>query len=389
MPRASLTESYRTGQQVDQFASLTLKTGEFARLLIPGNRDDVWYEWVHAFRAPYFDDETGKPAMEQKKRKDGSVYKEVYATSFVGGQICLGDPSVIEGSGNGLDPARCPACASAAKGTRGMAPDRRWAVPVIRYKCVSRGSTELQTPPTAEILVWSMTQKQFNSLLDVRPEIRNLFDLPPDQDFEWRIADVVVWCEDENFKRHLFKSPLRPAYGKNAPQGGKVAELVRDLWGTVANRPTDAQLRAACGREPDREFMTTDVETVEAAWRKVDRYEAGDQVVDPIGSGPVSGNDAKSLDEDLTGLLEDHPGGLAEFAAKPAAVDDPFAEDAAPAPAAASVDDPFAEAPAQAATGQPGAQQDAADPFGDPVPAAAGASPKATQSFEDLMKIED
>lgn len=386
MPRASLTENFRTGPQLDQFAGLTLKTGEYARLLIPVNKDEVWYEWVHAFRAPFFDEDSGKPAMEDKKRKDGVVYKQVYATTFVGGQICLGDPSVIEGSGNGLDPARCPACASAARGTRGMAPDRRWAVPVIRYKCVSRGSTELQTPPTAEILVWSMTQRQFNALLDVRPEIRNLFDLPPDQDFEWRIADVVVWCEDENFKRFLFKSPLRPAYGKNAPQGAKVAELVRDLWGTVANRPTEDQLRAACGKAPDREFMTTDVETVELAWRKVDRFEGGAPAVDPIGNGPVSGAGDKPLDQQLDDLLgddplADHPGGLEEFASRE--------DEAAPA-SAFDTGDIFGESdPAAGGTREPVPAAAEADPLAEdmPVPAGAAASNGSgkVQSFTDIL----
>ena len=382
MPRASLDEKFRTGQQVDAFASLVLKTGEYARLLIPGNKDDVWYEWVHVFRAPYFDEDTGRPAMEDKKRKDGSVYKQVYGTTFVGGQICLGDPSVIEGSGNGLDPARCPACASAARGTRGMAPDRRWAVPVIRYKCTSRGSTELQTPPTAEILVWSLTQKQFNALLDVRPEIRNLFDLPAGHDFEWRIADVVVFCEDENFKRFLFKSPLRPAYGKNAPQGAKVGELVKDLWGTVANRPTDEQLRAACGRAPDREFMATDVETVEMAWRKVDRFESG-APADPADSGPLSGNGDKPLDEQLDDLLADdplaeHPGGLEEFAPRESPAD------------ALDTDDIFGESsPAVPATQESAPSSPPADPLAEdaPVPAGVAASNGSgqVQSFTDIL----
>jgi hypothetical protein len=378
MPRASLDENFRTGQQVDQFASLTLKTGEYARLLIPGSKDDAWYEWVHAFRAPYFDEDTGRPVMEDKKRKDGTVYKQVYATTFVGGQICLGDPSVIEGSGNGLDPARCPACASAAKGTRDMAPDRRWAVPVIRYKCVSRGSIELQTPPTAEILVWSMTQRQFNALLDVRPEIRNLFDLPPDQDFEWRIADVVVWCEDENFKRNLFKAPLRPAYGKNAPQGAKVAELVKELWGTVANRPTVAQLRAACGREPDRDFMTTDVETVETAWRRVERFESGVPAVVPAGNGPLSGGVDAPLEKQLDDLLGENPGddplaGLSEFAPK---------QDASASSSAAEADDIFGDAPAsQSASPVPAA----GPPAGDAALVPAGTAAGKVQSFDDIL----
>jgi hypothetical protein len=377
MPRASLDEGFRTGGQADQFPSLTLVTGEYARLLIPGNRDEVWYEWVHAFRAPYFN-EDGSPVMEDKKRKDGSVYKQVYATTFVGGQICLGDPSVIEGSGNGLDPVRCPACASAVKGTRGMSPDRRWAVPVIRYKCTSRGSTELQVPPMAEILVWSMTQRQYNNLLDVRPEIQNLLDLPPGAAFEWRAADVVVWCEDDNFKRHLFKSPLRPAH-----RDPKVAELVKALWGTKSNRPTEAHLRVACGKEPDRDFMTTDVDTVEAAWAKLERFENGIPVPDPISDSALSsGQPGQDLDKSLDDLLADHPGGLDEFA--------PQGSKAAPDQA---VDDDLFGEPAAppAATREPAPAEQAADPFAE-EPAMAGAPAAASngggrpaQSFDEIL----
>ncbi len=377
MPRASLTESFRTGGQADQFAALELKTGEYARLLIPVNKDEVWYEWVHAFRAPYFD-EKGAPAMEDKKRKDGSVYKQVYALTFVGGQICLGDSSVIEGSGNGLDPVRCPACASAQRGTRGMAPDRRWAVPVIRYKCVSRGSTELQTPPTAEILVWSMTQRQFNSLLDVRPHIRNLLDLAPDADFEWRAADVVVWCEDDNFKRLVFQPPLRPAY-----RDSKVAELVKELWGTKANRPAEDQLRAACGKAPDRDFMTTDVETVEMAWRKIDRYENGVQVTDPVGDGPLSGGPDKPLEDQLNDLLADdplaeHPGGLDEFAPRDSGQDDVPADDIF------GDSSPAAE-PARVLAAAPSADPFAGDDTPAPAPARSSNGSGQVQSFADIL----
>jgi hypothetical protein len=380
MPRASLTEDYRTSDRVDLFAALTLVTGEYARLLIPGKRDDVWYEWVHTFRGPRFED-NGRPAMEQKKRKDGTVYKEVYATDYVGGQICLGDPSIIESAGNGLDPVHCPACASAEKGTRGMAPDRRWAVPVIRYKCTSKGSTELQDPPMAEILVWSMTQRQYNMLLDVRPHIRNLLDLPADQEFEWQAADVVVWCEDDNFKRMVFQPPLRPAY-RNAD----VAALVKRLWGNKANRPTEEQLRAACGKAPDRDFMATDVATVEAGWKKIDRFENGLPPVDPISDTQVAGGqDLGQQLDDLLGdddPLADHPGGLEEFGSKPAAPvdDDIFGESD---PAVGAVREP---APVPAAD-DPLADPLAEDTAPAPVPAAAAASNGngKVQSFTDIL----
>jgi hypothetical protein len=400
MPRAALDETLKSAGQVDQFEALKLQTGEWARLLIVDD-DNAWWEWVHALRAPVLDD-SEMPIIIDKPRKDGSTYPD-YSMRFVGQRICLGDPAVVEDKG--MDPERCPACASAARGVKGMSPERRFAVPVIRYKTrdnskKSGGPVDLITPPQAEILVWKLSQRMFNMLMDCKGEIRELLEIPDGQKFNLRAADIVVYCEDGGFQRVVFKAPKRPAYRADAA----VAALVKALWGEVDNRPTDAQLKAACGRGSttgeDREYMVIDVETTEHAWRQAERYGKDGTRRADTGEAPVSGGDGRPLEQQLDDLLGDdplagHPGGMAEFAPRAEAVRaaDPLAQDADDRAAAASAaDDIFGEAdPAVGTTREPArAAAPVADPLADDLgpaaaPAAASNGSGKVQSFDDIL----
>lgn len=375
MPRAQLTETLKSAGTVDQFESLKLTTGEWARLLIVDD-ENAWWEWVHGMRAPVLDD-TDMPVIIDKQRKDGSTYPD-YSMRFVGQRICMGDPAVVEDKG--LDPDRCPACAAAARGVKGMSPERRFAVPVIRYKTRDNsrrggGSVDLINPPQAEILVWKLSQRMFNMLMDCKGEIRELLEIRPGQEFHLRAADIVVQCEDGGFQRVVFKAPKRPAYR----QDQAVNELVRALWANEDNRPTEAQLKAACGRSGDIEYMAVDVEAVERAWRSAERVgKDGARRPDAEGDGPVSGG--KPLEGQLDDLLADHPGGLAEFAPR---------ENGAASPAAADIgDDLFGEVdPAVGAAREPA--RPAPDPLAEePVAAATasnGSGKPSVQSFADIL----
>jgi hypothetical protein len=374
MPRAAISETFKTADGVDQYDYLKLDTGEWARLLVIDD-ENAWWEWVHSMRAPVIDDED-MPVMVNKTRRDGSSAGLDYSMGFVGQRICLGDPSVVEDKG--LDVARCPACESAGHGTKGMAPERRFAVPVIRYKCKKRNSTDLQSTPGGDILVWKLGQRLYNQLIDNKKAIRELLEIPEEQKtFPLRSADIVIECEDGNFNRLAFKPPMRPAY-----RDPKVFEWVKELKADKDIWPTDAQLKAACGRDGDRDHMVMDVQSVEDRWRKAERAgKDGVRRPDPTGNGPVSNGQApQDVDASLTDLLADHPGGLDEFApaasAGPAVSDDPFAEEAA--------------APAVAAPAASAAPAPSADPFAeDAQPAlAAAAAPAASgrvQSFVDIL----
>jgi hypothetical protein len=373
MPRDVISDKLVSSDRVELFDALKMETGEWARLCVPAD-ENIWWEYVHSMRAPVLDDED-MPVIEDKKRRDGSSAGQGYFMGFVGQRICLGDPAILEDKK--LDPARCPACASAARGTAGMTPDRRFAVPVVRYQCKKRNNTDLPATPGGSVLVWKMNQKMYNELVkDNKKAIRELLEIPEGKEFPLRVADIAVFCENGDFSRIVFKPPMRPAWGKDPRYAAWIKELKADegLW------PTDAQLKAACGRDGDREYMALDVASVEDRWRKAERAgKDGARRPGPAGDGPVSGGQsAADLDKSLDALLTDHPGGLDEFASREAeapVADDPFAEDSAPAAAGAAAGqpaDPWAEDSAPEAT--PAAA----------APAASGGAPRA-QAFEDIL----
>jgi hypothetical protein len=393
MPRAQLTDTYVSGDAVDQFDYLKLEnTGDMARVLIPEN--EGYWEYVHTMRAPVIGDDD-LPVIIVKTRKDKSTYPD-YNMGFVGQRICYGDHLVIEDKG--MDPDRCPACSSAKRGYKDMAPERRFAIPVIKYATTRRTSTELQDPPGATILVWKLGQKLYNTLMkDARQEIRNLMEIPADQEVPLRAADIVLLCEDGGFQRIAFKAPMRPAYRSNP----ELSALIRKLWANEANRPTDEQLKAACGRAggpADRGYMVIDVERVEERWDKAERAgkDSSKWAELPATNGHVAGA-TPDLEKDLTDLLEDHPGGLEEFAPKTATttIDDPFgdgpAQPAASAPAATVAEDPFGDPVAPVVAAPAPAAPAEVDPFAEhaaavAAPAAAAAPvPVGVASFDDII----
>jgi hypothetical protein len=387
MPRASLgAGEYRDDVQVERFDSVQLDKGEVARYWLPfpdpgADSDDVgWMEWVHTIRGPIFD-EAGAPLMGQKETKNG--FKDVYKTDFIGRRICLGSQEAFAENG-GLDPERCPACAAVremlAEGITDaldMKPQRRFAYPVISYEMASKkdDSARLRTPPNAKILVFSMSQWTYNKLDGLRGKIAELLEKPADE-VDLHMVDIAAMCEN-TFKVPTSLWPVRRAWSQPTDLGKAVKSCVQALWGNLENRPTDAQLRAACGREPDLEWMAKDMEDAADRWRR-----ARDWGKHPAGRGPVSGG--ASAQEQLDSLLASdappdddplagHPGGLAEFA--------PAGQQAR----VAEAEDLFAAAePAQAAV------PDDADLVGQPAASPAPAASKgAVSAFAAILDGAD
>jgi hypothetical protein len=400
MASVPIDESQLSDDSQDLFDKLKLDTNEYARLTLP--TDQAECQWVHNMRAPDFDHDV--PVKEVKKRRGGGTYDD-YATVFVGQRICLGDPEVV--SKAGLDPDGCPACRSAKDGTKDMAPERRYAVPVIRYETKSKGSVELRPQVGAKMYVWALTWRMWDQLIKVRSQIRELYGWPSDKPVQMKHADIVLFCEDGGWQRVRIEMPRRPAWAAKDETGKQARDLVTALWADEAGRPTEAQLRAACGRAGDREWMVIDVEDVEAAWRKVRAHENGERP--PAPGADRGGSLAEGLDEldadVLLGTGEPGPGGTEEFAPKTAAApanagaadgddspeaastaadgdDSPFGDDLPEAvTAAAEVDDPFSDdTPADAAPAAPAAARQPA------AVAANGAAPAAEgESFDSIM----
>jgi hypothetical protein len=349
-------------------------SGEVARFMIAAHENKhLNMEWVHTMRAPVM--EHGIPVMVDKKRKDGTVYGQDYSTRFVGKRLCLGDPDVLEDKG--MDPSNCPACAAAKRGVRDMRPERRYTTAIIRYATRSKKEDTLRVPPSADILVWELTQKQFGLLSAWKRQVRDLLEIPEGQEFGLNVADVVLVCEDSDWQRVRWDAAKRPAWKSNAA----VRQLVQDLWREEANRPTQEQLRLACGKDNGRDYMEEDVEEAESAWAAAERAGATG-TADPTGGDPLSGG-TEDLDAGLDSLLSDGPAASAA-----AGVEDPFAdtsgglgefvpkEETSAAAAPAEAADPLADAP----TAEPAAPADS-KPASAPSPAAAPPSEPADDLF--------
>lgn len=383
MPRTAFTTgAHRDDSLVDRFEQLKLETGEHARIWVP-REDWAWMELVHSIRAPVFD-EAGKPVMTVKKGRPA------YETDFIGRPICLGDPDVIKAAE--LDPGACPVCAGVKRmldagltDARDLLAGWRYALPVVSYDLGSKKSADgkLRNPPNARVLVWAMSPWTYRKLDDTRGRTADLLMVQGGQDaVKLQMSDLMVHCENGGFQKLDQVWPMRAAWSYDSDAGRKVKEVLAELWGAVENRPTDDQLRAACGREPNKDWMHRDIEDAEYRW---DKAVNGDKT--PVGSGASSGG--RSLAEATDALLAagppadddlmaDHPGGLDEFAspkrkAELAAAGGSLFDDAPPAPVPAP-----ASVPADDGL------------FGDtPAAAANGHGQRATQSFTDLIEAAE
>jgi hypothetical protein len=393
VPRGSLTDDFVSNAEVPPYDKLKLDEHEKARLAIP-DKDLVWVEWVHTMRAPVLD-EAGEPIPTNTPGKGGKT-RAGWATDFVGAFKCYGRDEELRK--NRIDPDRCPGCAAAARGVRDMEPERRFALPVIRYDTVNKGTTQLRAPAGAKILIWTLTQKMYDKLMDQRAAIRDLLEIPEGTEVTLKEADIVVECESKDFQRLVYQAPMRPAW-----RDARVSTVIRELWGNVANRPTDDQLLHAVVKPKERRWAEADVEDHEARWAAADRARGiGVTPGTATAGGPVTCD--QSADTGLDELLAETPGQPAgdPFADAPAAAappppgppaDDPFAgtavAEAAPDPGPGGLGQFAPAEPATAAASSPAAE---ADPFADtpsaaapangtsaavPAPAAAGADPFA------------
>jgi hypothetical protein len=353
MPRTNFSDDQASGT-LEQFPKLKLAANERVRILVP---EGPWSEWTHELKAPKI--ENGVARMETKNRRDGTSYQD-YAMEFIGRPICLGNWDVLESKG--VDPANCPACAASVQSGAVPAPVRRFAVNVIQYAIMQGPAFQLLVPMSARIQLWAFTQKIYDKILTIQTQHGSL-----------RERDLLLGpCEDANFQRY----EIAVAMGAAHLESDQATQYVYQLWSAEGQRATDEQLKAACGRTSNLEFMTRDVN------QATDRYamarNAGGQASPDAMSGAF-GAPAQTLGQGLAGLL---PGTAPAAPAAPAAPPaDPFA---APQPqqapqyphpeqvAAAAASNPFGAPPQQA---QPAPQA--------PAPETVGFGPQASPGGMD------
>lgn len=339
--------------EIERFDEVKLETNEVARFVIPVKSASAFY--VHELKPVLI--VNGKIQTETKKRKDKTEYL-VNATGFLGRRICTGvveipnpdDPEhPLPGPMRvkGVDPENCIVCAAAVEqGIADLRAELRYAVPVIRITCTGKGSTDIQEPPSAKIQVLGLTWRQYRDLAQNLKGIRELYGWGPEIPVGPDQADIVIKCEDAGFKRYQWLTPMRPHWRKD-PGTGQVRNpalraAIFGLWKNEANRPTEDQLQAACGRVTDIVFLQQDLDTVTESHADAKRIERGEKMGNVPGPAAETAQAATGLDEgldDIDSILGEDDPPPATQAAPAAPADDgldglgEFSPDSAAAPA--------------------------------------------------------
>lgn len=314
MPRVPIDDSHRTGEGGDRFPKLKLDKDEKARIVL---FEQPWMEWVHALKAPEFE-EDGKVIKEEKTKRSGEKYLD-YRLGFIGQPICLGDAGVL--ADKGVDEKNCPACAAAVQsGGSVPKPIQRFASNVVRYD-LRAPTWDMKVPFGANILVWAYTARIYDALLDLQNQIGDL-----------RYHDIALECQDAVFQRHTMTFRLNPGWQETPDENERKrrAAYIKELVTTPGNKATDEQLRDACGRETTRTYMQEDVDTCIRRWNKASH--AASTSADPTGDTQLGG--AEDVNAGLDALMRDVDERTAQAAERTAQV----AERAAQIPGV----DPFA-----------------------------------------------
>jgi hypothetical protein len=281
------TENKKATTNYD-YPKLKLKQGESARILLL--EDSPVVEYVHTLNKPTI--VGGKPVTIVAERKDGSKYND-FKMDFISRPICLGDETVLDDKGS--DPKNCPICALAKENPdAAKAPQRRFAMHVIRYKTKPGGAT-LVTPYSVETVVWAFTDRMFGKIVDFKEEWGDL-----------RKHDLIMGpCTNEMFQQFDISVGSKAAWLEDKARQKLTAETFKE------NQIED--LSIACGTRKEKRWIDEDIKAIKDAWAQA--------------------NDAPAeidttISADLDGGLDDLLGGGSDKGEKTeGSVDDLFGDD--------------------------------------------------------------
>ena len=253
------------------FPKLKLKKNEVARIVL---LEDPVMAYVHDLREPKLTN--GIPEKVIKQRRDNTNYED-FIYNFVSRPICLGDEGTLADIGS--DPVNCPVCAEAKASDRAHAPKRRFAMHVIRY-ATKPGSSDVQTPYSAQNLVWSFTDKVFGKIVDFQQEWGDL-----------RKHDLILKCDNEIYQNYEMTIGAKAAWMEDAAR----IELTKTIF--KENQAKD--LVIFCGTPKEKKYIEMDLNQVRTTYNIATNTPAALSALD----GATEGVGAVTLDAGLDDLL--------------------------------------------------------------------------------------
>jgi hypothetical protein len=272
MPQIDWTPEFKRTTNAE-FDRLKLKVGERARIVALEKPN---FTWVHTLRAPKIVD--GRATKVIKKRKDGTEFAD-WDMDFIGRPQCLGDHGII--ADEGLDAKNCPVCARAKESEQTLAPERRFAMNIIKYNTRADGTPV--NPFGCASQVWTFTEGIFNKLYGIAQEYGGLVG-----------HDLILGpCEaPEAFQKFPITGGAKNLWETDETIKNNVLETQKN------NRVED--LDGACGRKAEARWLKADIEKIAERWRIAHGESAGDT------SSTVK-QDVASLKGELDNLLAPPP----------------------------------------------------------------------------------
>lgn len=285
MGRIGFTEQNKAESNFETFPKLKLDKGERARIVC---LEDPVVEYVHNLRAPKI--LNGRPVMIKQKKFNSDEFYETNDMDFIGNPLCLGDPGKLAEVGSDAD--NCPACAAARDSDAIRAPQRRFAMHIVKY-AVKQGSNDVQEPYQCSTVVWAFTDMVFNQLVDIAKE----FDggLPK--------HDLLLGpCTDKNFQKFEILPSQKAEWLANDERKKLTAQIFK-------GNQTD-KLETFCGTVKTKEWIEDALRKIQARWN----------IINGAAPGLTATTDAASTMDasSLAAGLEDLLGGSSTAAAAPA-----------------------------------------------------------------------
>jgi len=247
-------------KRVDKFAFPRLKLEKNEQVLLAALEEPTM-AYVHTVNAPQIVD--GQPIAASKDSRDP------FLMEFIARPLCLGDEGTLDEKGS--DPKNCPLCKEASESDRMKAPQRRFAMHVFKYG-TKPGSFDLRAPYSGETVVWAFTDNVFGKLVDFANEFGDL-----------KAHDLKLGpCTIVAYQKYDISIAAQAAWRKDKERQALTVATFRE------NQAPD--ILALIGMTKTKAALEEDLKRVRAQWA--------------IALGTAGQAEETSLDEDLSGLLD-------------------------------------------------------------------------------------